>query len=181
MASLHVDGALIAPLIIVLLFATSEDLLAHRIPNVLVGIGLGVGILVHTSVRGWDGAIFSLLGAFVGLAALLPFYLLRGMGAGDVKLMATVGSFLGPLGALHAAAVTLALGAVLGAGIIVGRGLARARARTERLAEELHDSGAAPVSVRKERFPYAVAIAGGTVLLMWHQGQLAHLAAFLVG
>jgi prepilin peptidase CpaA len=109
-------------------------------------------------------------------------YLLHGMGAGDVKLMAAVGSFLGPLGALLAAATTLTLGALIAIGIVLHRRFARGRSRME---AALSDSMAVAqddiASVRKQRFPYAVAIAGGTLLFMWHQGQLDPLAAALMG
>jgi prepilin peptidase CpaA len=161
--------------------AACTDLLKRRIPNVLTAPALATGLLVHTLTGGQAGMLLALTGMVAGLAALLPFYLLRGMGAGDVKLMAVVGSFLGPLGALHAAAVTLVLGAVLGVGILVSRNLALMRAPAERFAGELPEPGTARVSIRTEKFPYAVAIAGGTVFFMWHQGQLAQLVATLVG
>jgi prepilin peptidase CpaA len=168
-------------LLMILALAASTDLLTHRIPNALTAPTLAIGLILQALSEGQAGILFALAGMSVGLAALLPFYLLRGMGAGDVKLMAAVGSFLGPLGALHAAAVTLVLGALLGVSVMVGRRFALARAPAARLAEVLHGSGPAPASVRKEKFPYAVAIAGGAVVWMWHQGQLAHLAATLVG
>jgi prepilin peptidase CpaA len=178
MASLHVDAALIGSLIIILTFATREDLLNHRIPNVLVVLGLGIGILVQTSVRGWDGASFSLLGALVGLGGLLPFYLLRAMGAGDVKLMAAVGSFLGPMAAGLAVALTLIVGALLAIGFVVLRTLSRETPSGTTLASPLHWL-VTWESARRERFPYALAIAVGTLLLVWQQGQLAQLAALV--
>jgi prepilin peptidase CpaA len=167
-------------LLTVLAVAAVTDLFEHRIPNLLTAPALATGLLIHTLTEGHAGMMVALTGMVVGLAALLPFYLLRGMGAGDVKLMAVVGSFLGPLGALHAAAITLVLGALLGVGVVISRKLALIRP-TPRLAGELPGSVVAHASIRTEKFPYAVAIAGGTVFFMWHQGQLAQLAATLVG
>jgi prepilin peptidase CpaA len=164
-----------------LALAAGADLLKHRIPNVLTAPAVATGLLLHTLTGGQEGMLLALTGTAAGLAALLPFYLLRGMGAGDVKLMAVVGSFLGPLGALHAAALTLVLGAVLGVGVLVSRRIALMRAPAARLAWGLPEPATAQTSIRTEKFPYAVAIAGGTVLFMWHQGQLANLAATLVG
>jgi prepilin peptidase CpaA len=178
MASLYIDAALIGSLIIILVFATREDLMNHRIPNVLVAMGLGIGFLVQTSVRGWDGAIFSLLGALVGLSALLPFYLARAMGAGDVKLMAAVGSFLGPQSAVLAVALTLIVGAVLAVGFILLRTLLRSAPSGTTLASPLYWL-ATWESARRERFPYALAITVGALLVLWLQGQLAHVAALV--
>jgi prepilin peptidase CpaA len=164
-----------------LALAAGADLLKHRVPNVLTAPAVATGLLLHTLTGGQAGMLLALTGMVAGLVALLPFYLLRGMGAGDVKLMAVVGSFLGPLGVLHAAALTLVLGAVLGVGVLVSRTIGVMRAPVARLAGELPEPGAARPSIRTEKFPYAVAIAGGTVLFMWHQGQLANLAATFVG
>jgi prepilin peptidase CpaA len=167
-------------LLTVLALAAHADLLEHRIPNSLTALALAAGLLSQAFTAAHVGVLMGLAGAVTGLAGLLPFYLLRGMGAGDVKLMAAVGSFLGPLGALQAVAVTLVLGAMLGVAIIVGRRLAAARAPAEQFALELHTASIEPGSLRKQKFPYAVAIAGGTVLSLWHQGELASLATFLV-
>ena len=53
------------------------------------------GILFRVLLGGWAGLGDSLAGAFFGFASLLVFYVLGGMGAGDVKLMAGVGAWLG--------------------------------------------------------------------------------------
>jgi prepilin peptidase CpaA len=179
MAEVQVDAALIGSLIIVLMFATCEDFLKNRIPNVLVAFALGIAILIQTSARGWDGAIFSLLGALVGLGALLPFYVLRGMGAGDVKLMAAVGSFLGPEVAVLVVASTLIVGAVLGLGFVLVRTLASTPSGA--LLTSAHYWLAVWKTVRRERFPYALAITVGTLLVLWAKGQFANLAAVVVG
>jgi len=68
--------------------ASAVDAKEHRIPNgipaslLLAGIGLGA------AAAGWTGALHAAGGAAVGLLLLLPFHMMRGMGAGDVKLMA---------------------------------------------------------------------------------------------
>jgi prepilin peptidase CpaA len=55
------------------------------------------GLAVHTVFSGWQGMLFALEGAGLALIILLPFVLLRGLGAGDWKLMGAVGSLLGPV------------------------------------------------------------------------------------
>jgi len=72
------------------------DWRSRRIPNWLTVCGLVLGILVNSLTRGWPGAKESLLGAGLGLLLLLPFVLLRSLGAGDWKLVGALGAFLGP-------------------------------------------------------------------------------------
>lgn len=83
-------------LMLILLLAVVSDLRSRKIPNRLTFPAVLAGILYHAGVGGWRGLLFSLEGMLLGLALLGVFYLLGGMGAGDVKLMAAVGSFLGP-------------------------------------------------------------------------------------
>jgi prepilin peptidase CpaA len=72
------------------------DWRSRRIPNWLTVCGLVLGILVNSVTRGWLGAKDSLLGAGLGLVILLPFVLMRSLGAGDWKLVGALGAFLGP-------------------------------------------------------------------------------------
>ena len=82
--------------LILTLFAAGVDWRHRRIPNWLTVPGLLAGLTAHTVISGWPGAKMSLEGAGLGLVLLLPFVLLRAMGAGDWKLMGAVGAFLGP-------------------------------------------------------------------------------------
>lgn len=72
------------------------DLRARRIPNWLTVSGLAIGLGTHTWLGGWRGALTSLEGAGLALAILLPLVLMRGLGAGDWKLMGAVGACVGP-------------------------------------------------------------------------------------
>ena len=84
-----------------------HDLRTRRIPNRLVLWGTVGGVVLNSMLPagaglfqqpfGGLGLLQSLAGAAAGLALLLPMYLLRALGAGDVKLMAMCGAFLGPL------------------------------------------------------------------------------------
>lgn len=69
----------------------------RRIPNWLTVPGLLLGVTTHGVLSGWHGVLFGLEGAGLALVILLPLVLLRGLGAGDWKLMGAVGAFLGPL------------------------------------------------------------------------------------
>ncbi len=89
------------------------DWRSRRIPNWLTAPGLLLGIGLNSAASGWTGAKDSLLGAALGLALLLPFVLVRSLGAGDWKLVGALGAFLGPH---HLIAVLV--GALLVAGLM---------------------------------------------------------------
>jgi prepilin peptidase CpaA len=97
----------------VALWAGGMDWRYRRIPNWLTVPGLVVGVAVNTAVHGWPGLKTSLLGAGLGLVVLLPFVLIRALGAGDWKLTGALGAFLGP-GLL----VTVLIGSMLVAGVM---------------------------------------------------------------
>ncbi len=67
----------------------------RRIPNWLTVPALVVGLAVNTIAGGWSGAKVALAGAALPLVLLLPVVLLRGLGAGDWKLMGALGALLG--------------------------------------------------------------------------------------
>ena len=153
--------------------AVRQDIATHRISNWLTFGALGVGLLLAAWTNGFEGIRLSLAGAAVGLACLIPLYLARGMGAGDVKLMAAAGSFLGPYNAFVAAMLTLAAGAVFGFALLAWR-----------IFDQRRQAVAAPSSavlsrLGKERFPYAAAIAAGVVATLWLRGFLKPLAGSL--
>jgi len=165
-----------------LALAVREDLLRHRIPNALNMAGVILGFGLATLAGGASGAIHSVGGALVGCAVLSPFYLLRGMGAGDVKLMGATGAFLGPSGALIAAALALMAGAALGVAIVLWRLVEpRPLLETSTFGEGsgVWRAVATILVVRKERFPYAVAIAIGVVATLLMRGSLGALSAAL--
>ena len=87
---------ILAGAVLLSLVAGWTDLRSRRIPNWLTIPGLLVGIAANTLLSGWSGLKASLLGAAVGLALLLPFVLLRSLGAGDWKLAGALGAFAGP-------------------------------------------------------------------------------------
>jgi len=101
------------PAVLTAICAGVLDWRFRRIPNWLTVSGLVAGIAVNTALFGWAGMKAGLLGAALGLGLLLPFVLLRSLGAGDWKLAGALGACLGP-GQL----VTVLMGAVLVAGIM---------------------------------------------------------------
>jgi prepilin peptidase CpaA len=72
------------------------DWRSRRIPNWLTVTGALAGIAVNTRLGGLSGLKTSLLGMALGLGLLLPFVLLRSLGAGDWKLAGALGAIVGP-------------------------------------------------------------------------------------
>ena len=149
-----------------LLVATVVDLRTRRIPNLLTGsmaiAGLGLAAFGWGSIS--VGA--ALLGCVIGLVLMLPGHALGATGAGDVKLMAAVGTLLGPLVVVNAVLFTAIAGGVLAVTVALQR---------RRLALTLAGTGrmsAAPADIKGEiasgasasRFAYGPAIAAGSML-----------------
>lgn len=88
--------AVLASAVVVAGWAGWLDWHSRRIPNWLTIPALLVGVAVNSLIWGLPGARAALEGAGLGLALLLPFVILRGLGAGDWKLMGGLGAFLGP-------------------------------------------------------------------------------------
>ncbi|HZG58583.1 A24 family peptidase [Paenibacillus sp.] len=90
-------------LIGVLLVCAATDAARRKIYNVVVFPALALAVAGHLATGGWAAAGLSMLGLFAGLSLLLIPYLMGGMGAGDVKLLAVVGALKGAAFAADAA------------------------------------------------------------------------------
>ena len=97
----------------------------RRIPNWLTVPALLVGILGNTLASGWSGAKASLLGAGLGLALLLPFVLVRSLGAGDWKLVGALGAFLRPEPLITVLVAAIFVAGVMAVVLIVYKGRVR--------------------------------------------------------
>lgn len=163
---------------------------SRRIPNVLVLLVLGAGMALNgLGPENGRGGLFSqfpgalgvssaVLGALTGLALFLPLYALRAMGAGDVKLMAALGSFTGSLEAISLALCILVAGGVLAVLRMLWAGSSRLVWSNVRL---VLGGGTArtfdPATQSAERMPYALAFAGG--LLAYGYWRLSGGAPFI--
>ncbi len=156
------------------------DLARHRIPNVLTVPAAGLAITLHAASDGLAGVLFvAVAGLLLGFALFLPLYLVGGFAAGDVKAMAAVGAFLGPVGAILAGACILAVGAVMGLVILaVNSGLRPMltyflpvpvldRVIGRRTVGQATGASEHAVEATQRRFPFGLAIAVGTLLAVW--------------
>jgi prepilin peptidase CpaA len=172
---------ILAGAVLLSVIAGWTDLRSRRIPNWLTVPGLLIGVAANTVLGGWIGLKTSLVGAAVGLALLLPFVLLRSLGAGDWKLAGALGAFVGA-GLL----VNLLLGSVFVAGLMaVGLVVYKGRIR-----QTLRNMGHILISLvtfqlpgaqvsldnpESLKVPYGVALAFTVVLygILWKMGRVA--------
>jgi prepilin peptidase CpaA len=98
--------------------ATVEDLVRRTISNWLSLAALAGGFACQVALSGWRGALTAAAGAAAGFGVFLIFYLLGGMGGGDVKLMAGFGALLGASRLLHAAFWTALVGGIVAAVVL---------------------------------------------------------------
>jgi prepilin peptidase CpaA len=94
------------PTLIVLVVATFTDLRSRRIPNWLVLPFLLAGIVVSACLHGWHGIGQSFAGLGLGILIYGALFWMGGMGAGDVKLCAAIGAWIGPSQLVVALVVT---------------------------------------------------------------------------
>jgi|ERR1043166_164757 len=92
MNSIHFIPAVAA---IVALSAAFTDVKARRIPNWLTYSAMLLGLVLHSVLYGWGGLLTSAIGGLLFGGTFLFFYLIRAMGAGDVKLAAALGFIVG--------------------------------------------------------------------------------------
>lgn len=145
------------------------DIASRRIPNRLSYSGILVGILLRTALLGWRGLASALAGGVLAGGLFFALYLVRGMGAGDVKLMTAVGCFAGAPAVVQIVLVCALAGGIMALGVALYRSIA---VRTLRNVWELlrfHAAHGAQVhptlnidNPHATRLPYAIAIAAGT-------------------
>jgi len=106
---------------ITLVVAALIDGYKLKVPNRLTFPMVVSAWITSAICFGWAGLVWSLLGTAVGLGLLLPAYAIGGMGAGDVKLLAGVGAWVGVTNTLWAFVVSVFVGAVIALGMVIYR------------------------------------------------------------
>jgi prepilin peptidase CpaA len=146
--------------------ASIEDVWRRQISNWIPCSALAGGLMLHSIQHGWRGAGSALAGALAGASVFLVFYLLGGMGGGDVKLMAGFGALLGVQQLLQAALWTAGCGGVMAAAVIAARAIRDlwTRSNRARAGKPAAEPLAAQPAGRGDSIPYAPAIAAGVWL-----------------
>jgi prepilin peptidase CpaA len=143
--------------------AVIEDVARRRISNWIPCTAFASGVLLQTQLHGWQGAATAAIGTLAGFGVFLLFYLLGGMGGGDVKLMAGFGALLGGWKVLEAALWTAGCGGVFAVLFLAARWLG-ARWSSRR------STGDAAARKQPDSIPYAPAIAAGVWLSLVPKG-----------
>jgi len=110
------------PAVLVAIGAGILDWRYRRIPNWLTVSGLAAGIAVNTILFRWPGLKAALLGTALGLGLLLPFVLVRSLGAGDWKLAGALGACLGPRQLFSVLMGTILVAGVMALAVVVWKG-----------------------------------------------------------
>ena len=148
--------------ILVGLAAMIDDLARRQIANWIPLAALAAGFGWQMGQSGLRGLLYAGIGMAAGFAVFLIFYLLGGMGGGDVKLMAGFGALLGFHRLVEAALWTAGLGGLIAMGFLGVRAVRRALGwTTSSTAKEGQD---------QESIPYAPAIALGVWLSLVPKG-----------
>jgi prepilin peptidase CpaA len=171
-------NALKALLALVVITAAIFDFRFRHVPNWVTFSGLLLGIALNTILLRSEGLWSSLEGLGLAFLIYFPLYLLRGMGGGDVKLMAAVGAIAGPANWLRIFFFTLLFGAVAAIILIFTKRRVRRTFQNIGLILMSLGSGQAPYEKNPQldvrgaegaRLPHAVTIACGTLAFLMVQ------------
>jgi prepilin peptidase CpaA len=157
-------------LVTLLVLCAVSDIRATRIPNIMTIPFAVSAVVLHSFDKGLDGFLFSTAGMATGIGLLILPYMMSGMGAGDVKLMGAVGSFLGAKATLEAFILIAFAGGVYSLAIIlIHRDLFKGffSEKLMTLSSMVMLRQYVPIQIessgQKPRLKYAVAIAFGTI------------------
>jgi prepilin peptidase CpaA len=150
------------------------DLRTRRIPNLLTLGGAAAALVYWASLEGFTAVGVSAAGWGAGLAIFLPLFLLGGLGAGDVKLMACLGAWLGPSQALWTAIYGAIAGGIFALIVALFTGYLRTAVdNVYILLVHFRVAGVRPhpeltlARGKGPRLPYALPILAGAIAAMW--------------
>lgn len=150
------------------------DLRTRRIPNLLTFGGAALALVYWVFVSGPSGVVTSAGGWMTGVVLFLPMFALGGMGAGDVKLAACLGAWLGPTASLFIALYSALAGGIMAVAVAVGTGYMRQMFRNVwLLLAHWRVVGLRPLPEltlehsRGPRLPFALPIAAGAIAAIW--------------
>ncbi|GLX67675.1 A24 family peptidase [Paenibacillus glycanilyticus] len=161
-----------AAVTVLLLAAFYTDLKAMTIPNLLTVPFWAAGCLYALAVHGGQGLMLAFGGALAGFVPLLLLHLAKGIGAGDVKLFAALGAWLGAIAVLQ-----LMMYAILYAGLLGLVLLLVSRPFARKIVAGIMAVAALPFGIRTtasswltwaksgRTFPFMLAVVPGAITL----------------
>jgi len=161
---------IVAPVLVLVTLAARADVQSRRIPNHLTFPALVIALASHAVFGHVEGLFDALTGMAVAGGVLVPGWLMGWMGAGDVKLAAAVGAWLGMPGALLAVLGSLVAGGVVSLVLALRQGvLVQALQGAARIGFQglgLGHRGTPAPGVTGIRFPFAVAVLAGSIFAL---------------
>jgi prepilin peptidase CpaA len=150
-----------------LAIAVYTDVRTRRIPNALTGSMAAAAFGIAAMGFGVTPAQAA-LGLLVGLAVMMPGHVIGATGAGDVKLLAAIGSLVGPSLALRVCLYSAVAGGVLAVAVAARRGLLTSTlySATQLVVAPAGAREAIASAPRASRFAYGPAIAVGTLVAL---------------
>ena len=176
------DYLLLLDALAVAIAAAIVDVRQHRIPNWLTYPAMVAGVLLRSFSFGWHGLLTALGGCLLAGGIVFVFYALRAMGAGDLKLLAALGSMAGPTHTINILIATGVAGGVLALIYVVYRG--RTRTTLTNMGALLKFHAWAGLQAHPElnldnpntlRMPYGLAIAAGTLFTFINAAGRLHI------
>lgn len=116
-----------AVLVLLLFLTVNSDMRYFRIKNLHIICGLSAGFVLNLLSDGLQGLVSSFLAAMIPIFILLLLFVMRMMGAGDIKLYSAIGSIMGPEFIIYTLGFSFLFGGVLAITIMLFRGSIRAR------------------------------------------------------
>lgn len=110
---LNRGGFFIVALLILLIWAVVTDLSKTRVPNCIIITGLILGLFYRVLYLGHRNYIVILAGIVIPVLIFFPLFLMRAMGAGDIKLFAVTGAFFSIEDNMKCIALAIMLGGVI--------------------------------------------------------------------
>lgn len=157
--------------------ACVTDIRMRRIPNVVTLGGAGIGIVSRVWTLGLVEGGWGATGWLTGLLLLVPLFLLRGMGGGDVKLLAAFGAWLGPRLVLWVGLYGVIAGGILALVVALASGvMGRTVANISLLLTHWRVAGVGPVdgltleTANGPKLPYAIPLTCGLMVAIWLKG-----------
>jgi prepilin peptidase CpaA len=154
--------------------ACAFDWRTRRIPNWLTFGGAAAALVYALTDQGFLGLLDGVEGWTLGFALFLPMFLLGGMGAGDVKLLACLGAWLGPRTTFWMAMYAMVSGGFIAVTVAMATGyLRRAFRNIWMLLQYWTVMGVRPLpeltlaTAAGPRLPYAIPIAAGALAAIW--------------
>lgn len=168
----HITCAILIPGV---LLASWIDYAQKRVPNWLNLALIVAGFSIQGIYHGWGGLSTGFFGLLTGFGLLIVPWLMHGMGAGDVKLLAAIGVWLGPLFTFYAFVLGVVIGGVVAVVMIVSTGrlhmacanigviLAKCSSRNTVFSEF---GSAKSFGTSSQLLPYGVPLTAGTLIIL---------------